>query len=89
VLLEACEGSDRLRAVRFTPIDVRSNAGLVNTLPLKDRLITALNRGARSNKDLYQEFPDDSEASIRARLKDLKDSGRVIQVPPDRWGLVG
>jgi hypothetical protein len=89
VVLETCEGSDRLRTVRFSPIDVRSNAGLVNTLPLKDRLISALNRGARSNKDLYQEFPDESEATIRARIKELKDHGRVIQVPGERWGLIG
>ncbi len=89
VTLDVEDATDRLRCVHFKPIDAKKDAGLASKLPLGERIVAALNRGARSNQELYEEFPTEDSAVIRARLKDLRDKGRVIAVPDDRWGLVG
>lgn len=87
VTLENVPGTDRLLCVQYQAIDVRREASLSNKLPLADRILAALLRGARSNQELYEELPEEGEASIRARVKELRERGKVIQLQDHRWGL--
>lgn len=88
VTVRTSTDGERLTGAQFSAIDVRSTVGLMKTLPLADRIYADLLRHPLSNAELYDEFPDEPKATIRARLKDLRDRGRVIQVAHERWGVV-
>ncbi len=89
VILENIPETDRLRCVRFTSIDAKKDAGLAAKLPLKERIVAAMMRGATTNKDLYEALPDEDENQIRARLRELRQDAKIIDLDAHRFGLIG
>lgn len=89
VSLRTASDTERLVAVCYEAGQIAAVPELASKLPLAERILARLNGSARSNAELYEAFPEESEAAIRARLKDLKDRGKVIQVEEGRWGRLG
>lgn len=80
---------ERLSSVQFAGVDVREVKELASKLPLGERILAQLLHGPLSYADLYERFPEEKDNVIRARMKDLKDGGRVILVDATRWGATG
>lgn len=83
--------SERLQCVHFEPVNIKTETGLVEKLPLHERILAHLQRRPLpvTYAELYEQFPGEDKAVIRSRMNDLKNKGKVIQVPGERWGLIG
>ena len=75
-----------LGKVTFTPLDIATHPVFGAARKLEERLVTALEGGPMTTRDLAELLPDKTEATIRATLNRYKD--RFVKLlDTDEWGL--
>jgi hypothetical protein len=72
--------------VKFSSFDLGTDAELAKDLPLKDRMVKALEQGAMTARDLADQL-DAQLGQVKVRLSQKKGS-LFIQMGQDKWGLL-